>query len=95
MASDAAENASTASGAFGIAVRTALTASFSDLPSEHDGSSVFTFTLTFSEDVEGLNYRTLKFGGIQATCGTVRRALRRPDGTSTGPSMSSRTRTGT
>ncbi len=80
VASDAAENANTASGAFGIAVRTALSASFSELPSSHDGSTVFTFTLTFSEDVSGLSFRTLKFGGIGVTGGTVRRALRRPPG---------------
>ena len=58
-----------------------LTASFSDLPEAHDGSAAFTFELTFSEDVEGLSYRTLKFGGFDVTGGTVTRALRHPPGT--------------
>ena len=57
-----------------------LTAAFSDVPSEHDGSSAFTFELTFSEDVGGLSFRTLKFGGIRVSGGTVTRALRRPPG---------------
>ena len=35
-----------------------ITASFSGVPDEHDGSSAFAFTLTFSEDIEGLSYAT-------------------------------------
>ena len=84
VASDAAENANTASGAFGIAVRTALTASFPSVAREHDGSSVFTVQLDFSEDVKGLSYRTLKFGGIRVTGGTVAKAKRRPPGSGQG-----------
>ena len=57
-----------------------LTASFSSVPSEHDGSGAFTFELTFSEDVEGLSFRTLKFGGIETTGGTVTRARRHEPG---------------
>ena len=84
VASDAAENANTASGTFGIAVRTALTASFPSVAREHDGSSVFTVQLDFSEDVKGLSYRTLKFGGIRVTGGTVAKAKRRPPGSGQG-----------
>ena len=59
------------SGTFGTVVRTALTAAFSARPPAHDGESAFTFTLTFSEDVGGLSFRPLKFGGIQVSGGTV------------------------
>ena len=58
-----------------------LTASFSDLPEAHDGSTAFTFELTFSEDVEGLSYATLRDGGIEATGGTVTKARRHGSGT--------------
>ena len=65
----------------GPATETPLTAAFSELPEAHDGSGAFTFELTFSEDVGGLSFRTLKFGGIEVTGGTVTRALRHPPGT--------------
>ena len=37
-----------------------LTAEFRQVPSEHDGSSEFTFEVRFSEDVRGLSFRTLE-----------------------------------
>ncbi|MXW34870.1 MAG: hypothetical protein F4Z60_04590, partial [Chloroflexi bacterium] len=58
----------------------ALTASFSELPEAHDGESAFTFELTFSEDVGDLSFRTLKFGGIEASGGTVAKAKRHGPG---------------
>ena len=36
-----------------------LTASFSNVPASHDGSTEFTFDLAFSENLE-LSYRTLR-----------------------------------
>ena len=59
----------------------ALTASFSELPEAHDGAAAFTFELTFSEDVEGLSFRTLRDGAFDVTGGTVTRAKRHPPGT--------------
>ena len=61
-----------------------LLAFFPEVPSSHDGSSVFLVPLDFSEDVVGLSYRTLKFGGIEVTGGTVKRAKRRPPGSGQG-----------
>ncbi len=57
-----------------------LTASFSNMPSEHNGSGTFTFTLTFSENVEGLSYKTLKGSAFQVTGGRVSNASRRTQG---------------
>ena len=58
----------------------ALTASFSDVPAEHDGESRFTFTLAFSEDVGGLSFRTLRDSAFEVTRGDVKRALRQVEG---------------
>ena len=57
-----------------------LTASFSDLPSEHDGESAFTFTLTFSEDVEGLSHGTLRDSAFEVSGASVTKAKRRTQG---------------
>ena len=57
-----------------------LTASFSDMPTEHAGDS-FTFALTFSEDF-GLGYRTLRDNALSVTGGTVRKARRQTAGNS-------------
>ena len=46
-----------------------LTASFGSVPASHDGASAFTFTLSFSEDVGGLSYRTLRDGAFDVTGG--------------------------
>ena len=35
-------------------------ATFHDLPAAHDGETPFAFELRFTEDVEGLSYRTLR-----------------------------------
>ena len=56
---------------------TALTASFHDVPSEHDGESEFNFELRFSEDlVRELSSATLREKALQATNATVTRAKR-------------------
>ena len=53
-----------------------ITASFIGVPSEHDGSNTFTFELRFSEDIQGLSYRTLKGSAFQVTNGSVVNARR-------------------
>ena len=55
-----------------------LTASFEDVPSEHDGSTVFTFRLRFSED-PAVSYRVLRDEAFSVSGGTVKKA-RRVDG---------------
>ena len=58
-----------------------LTAELRDLPASHDGSTAFTFDLRFSEEVPGLNYRTLRDHAFTVTDGEVTRARRLdPDG---------------
>ena len=52
-----------------------LTASFSGVPTEHTGEA-FTFGLTFSEDVAGLSYTTLRDAAFSVTNGQVTRARR-------------------
>ena len=61
----------------------ALTASFSGVPGEHSGES-FTFGLTFSEDVAGLSYKTLRDSAFAVTNGQVTRARRQTQGTNQG-----------
>ena len=53
----------------------ALTAAFEDVPEEHDGTSVFTFRVRFSE-APAVSFRTLRDEALTATGGTVRRARR-------------------
>ena len=56
----------------------ALTASFQDMPSEHDGGNTsFTFGLEFSEDVDGLGYATLRDDAFDVTGGEVTTAKRK------------------
>ena len=57
-----------------------LTAVFQDVPAEHDGESLFTFTLAFSEDVGGLSFRTLRDSAFEVTRGDVKQALRQVEG---------------
>ncbi len=57
---------------------TPLTASFEDVPSEHDGSTVFTFRLRFSED-PAVSYEVLRDRAFTVTGGDVKKA-RRVDG---------------
>ena len=51
--------------------RDAFTARFGALPQSHDGSSAFTFELHFSESPEGLSYKTVAKGLLDATGATV------------------------
>ena len=68
-----------------------LTASFSGVPGEHTGES-FTFGLTFSENVAGLSYKTLRDSAFSVTTGRSRgRGARRRAATRAGRSRSSRT----
>ena len=48
---DGADNANTASGAFGIGVRAVLTAAFVSVPPEHDGQTAFWLELSFDAAV--------------------------------------------
>ena len=52
-----------------------LTAEFSGAPSSHDGSSPFTFALTFSE-APSISYRTLRDHAFETTNGDIKRAKR-------------------
>ena len=63
---------------------TPLTASFEDMPASHDGENQFTFGLTFSEDVAGLSYRTLRDEAFDVSGGEVRKARRRTQGSNQG-----------
>ena len=53
-----------------------LKAKFSGVPAEHDGENAFSFTLTFSEDVDGLSYKTLRNSAFEVTGGSVTKAKR-------------------
>ena len=55
---------------------TSLTASFSSVPPEHDGSTVFRLSLAFSEEPHGLSYRTVRDVLFEVTGGTVTGARR-------------------
>ena len=57
---------------------TPLTASFGNVPAEHDGSE-FTFDLTFSEEPR-VGYRVLRDDAFAVTGGTVERARRQTQG---------------
>ena len=56
-----------------------LTASFSNVPASHSGSAEFTFTLTFSENLE-LSYRTLRDHAFTEDGGTIEQAQRKVQG---------------
>ena len=47
-----------------------LTASFEDVPSEHDGESAFTFRVAFSEDI-GISFQSLREDAFTVTGGRV------------------------
>ena len=55
-----------------------LTASFSNMPTEHDGSE-FTFDLAFSENVEA-GYARVRDDALRATGATIERAQRKTQG---------------
>ncbi len=71
---------STATGTIEDDDATPLTASFSDVPASHDGSSAFTFTLSFSENVAGLSFRKLRDSAFDVTGGSVKAARRKTEG---------------
>ena len=52
-----------------------LTASFTDVPSEHDGSKAFTFRIQFSAAV-GISIKTLRDEALSASGATVKKANR-------------------
>ena len=59
----------------------ALTASFSGMPDSHDGSSEFTFSLSFSEEPEDdFSYTTLRDHAFDVTNGDIRKAQRQTSG---------------
>ena len=63
-----------------VPVAPALTAAFSNMPESHDGSTAFTFRLTFSEDVD-ISAADLKDHALTVTNGTVTTALALNSGT--------------
>ena len=62
------------------AARTPLTAGIHDQPTSHDGQSLFTFELRFSEEVTGLSYKTLRDHAFTVTGGEVTKASRLESG---------------
>ena len=54
----------------------ALTAAFSDVPEEHDGSTPFALDLTFSEEPHDVGFRTVRDGLFTVTGGAIRVAKR-------------------
>ena len=56
-----------------------LTATFSNMPTSHDGSTRFTFDLTFSENLP-LSYRTLRDHALTVTGGDIKKAKRKVQG---------------
>ena len=54
---------------------TPLTASFEDVPSEHDGESAFTFRVAFSEPI-AISFRSLREDAFAVTGGRVTRGTR-------------------
>ena len=60
-----------------------LTASLDNVATSHDGESVFTFELRFSEEF-GLSYKTLRDHAFTVTGGAVRKAQRLEQGSDIG-----------
>ena len=65
---------SSATGAV-VAAQSSLTASSHSVPTSHEGSSVFTFELRFSEEF-GISYKTLRDHAFMVTGGEVNKARR-------------------
>ncbi|MYK00406.1 MAG: hypothetical protein F4037_00395 [Gemmatimonadales bacterium] len=61
------------------AAQAALTATFGGMPGDHSGAA-FTFALTFSEEIEGLSYVTLRDSAFVVSGGDVKRARRQEQG---------------
>ena len=60
------------------------TARFGGVPARHDGTSAFTVELHFSAEPDGLSYRIVQDGLLEATGGTVTRARRLTKGSNLG-----------
>ena len=60
----------------GVADGPRATASFSNLPSSHDGETPFTVKLSFSAEPRGLSDKTVRDSLLEVTGGTVTKALR-------------------
>ena len=74
---------SAASAAVEAAPLTPLTALIENAAASHDGESVFTFELRFSEEF-GISYKTLRDHAFTVTGGTVRKAQRLEQGSNIG-----------
>ena len=74
---------SAASAAVAAAPLPPLTALIENAAASHDGESVFTFELRFSEEF-GLSYKTLRDHAFTVTGGTVRKAQRLEQGSNIG-----------
>ena len=61
-----------------------LTATTHDLPESHDGATAFTFELRFSENIEGLSYKTLQEHALTVTGGTLPKVRRLEPGKNVG-----------
>ena len=82
---DDAGNAETLTSAATAAVtQPPLTATVHDKPSSHDGSNSFTFELRFSENIEGLSYKTLQEHALTVTGGTLPKVRRLEAGKNVG-----------
>ena len=80
---DAGNEESLTSEATAAVARAPLTATASNAPASHDGSSAFTFELHFSEDFP-LSFRTLRDHAFTVTGGEVFRARRLVQGSNAG-----------
>ena len=67
-----------------------LTASFSGLPEDHDGSTAFAFQLHFSEEPQGLSYTTVAGGLLEVTGGSITGASRLTAGSNIGWEVTAR-----
>ena len=61
-----------------------MTASFGEMPTEHDGSNAFTFELHFSEHIAGLSYKTVGGPLLDVTGARVTGARRLTKGSNQG-----------
>ena len=82
-AGNAESVASAATAAVEAVPLTPLTASVENAAVSHDGESVFTFELRFSEEF-GISYKTLRDHAFTVTGGTVRKAQRLEQGSNIG-----------
>ena len=64
-------------------VPVAFTALLQVVPARHDGTTVFTFRVLFSEDPQ-VSFRVLRYQSFALTGGSVTRALRARDGNGVG-----------